>query len=55
MSRPTTDGRWLVMPRYTQPGEEHQSSAGETEVGVARMPSEVAFVVATYDVYLLII
>jgi hypothetical protein len=21
---PTTDGRWLVMPRYTQPEEEHQ-------------------------------
>ena len=21
---PTTDGRWLVLPRYTQPEEEHQ-------------------------------
>ena len=33
---PTTDGRWLVMPRYTQPEAEQAVAAAQTEAVSAR-------------------
>jgi len=35
---PTTDGRWLVMPRYTQPEEEHQLVLEKLKLKLAALP-----------------